>query len=186
MKALFDFFPVLAFFIAYYVPSDRHQAIFIATGAAIIAAIIQVATTWIMYKKVEKMHVTTLVIILILGGATLLFHDKRFFFWKPTVVNWLFAAAFLISEFIGNKSMVQRMMDHAINLPGKIWKRLNRAWIIFFITMGALNLYVAFNFAENIWVNFKLFGMLGITVIFAIIQAAYLSRYMPEMQETKE
>ena len=186
MKVLFDFFPVLAFFIAYYLPEDRTQAMFIATAVAIIAAIIQVSAYWLVKKRVEKMHIITLVIILLLGGATLLFHDKRFFMWKPTAVNWLFGLVFLASEFVGKKSMIERMMDHALSVPSQVWKVLNRSWIVFFFFMGALNLYVAYTFAENIWVNFKLFGMLGITILFAVGQAFYMSRYMTEIEEGKE
>jgi intracellular septation protein len=186
MKVLFDFFPVLAFFIAYYLPDDRAQAIYIATGVAIIAAVIQVTAYWLIKKKVEKMHIITLVIILLLGGATLLFQDKRFFMWKPTAVNWLFAFVFLGSEFIGKKNMVQRMMDHTISVPNHVWIVLNHSWVIFFILMGALNLYVAYSFAENIWVNFKLFGILGCTLLFAVGQAIYMSRYITEANEGKE
>ena len=186
MKILFDFFPVLAFFIAYYLPEDRSQAIYIATAVAIIAATIQVAAYWLIKKRVEKMHIITFVIILVLGGATLLLQDKRFFMWKPTAVNWLLALAFIGSEFIGKKPMIQHMMDHAISVPGHVWKILNRSWILFFILMGILNLYVAYTFSENIWVNFKLFGMLGITLIFAVGQAFYMSRYITEIEEGKE
>lgn len=186
MKILFDFFPVLAFFIAYYIPEDRSQAIYIATAVAIVAVIIQVVGWWLIRKKVEKMHIITLVIILLLGGATLLFQDKRFFMWKPTAVNWLFALAFIGGHFIGKKNMVQRMMDHAIRVPQHVWNVLNWSWVVFFLFMGTLNIYVAYNFAEEIWVNFKLFGMLGLTIVFAIGQAAYLSRYISETEETKE
>ncbi len=186
MKILFDFFPVLAFFIAYYLPEDRSQAIYIATGVAIIAAIIQVAGYWLMTRRFEKMHLITLALIVILGAATLLLQDKRFFMWKPTAVNWLFALVFIGSEFIGKKNMIQRMMDHAISVPDTVWVILNRSWIVFFIVMGALNLFVAYTFAENIWVNFKLFGMLGLTLIFAIGQAVYMSRYISETEEKKE
>lgn len=186
MKLLFDFFPVVAFFIAYYLPADRAQAIYIATAVAIIAAILQVTVWWVIKRQFEKMHVITLMIIIVLGTATLLLHDKQFFMWKPTAVNWLFAVAFLGSEFIGKKPMVQRMMDHAITVPARVWLILNRSWIIFFISMGAINLYVAYHFAEHIWVNFKLFGMLGITLLFAVGQAIYMSRYMTEVNAGKE
>ncbi len=186
MKALIDFFPVVAFFIAYYVPEDRTQAIFIATAAAVVASVIQVAAYWVFTRRVEKMHLITFVLILVLGGATLLFQNKLFFMWKPTAVNWLFALVFLGSEFIGNKNMVQRMMDHAITVPAHVWKILNRSWVTFFVIMGALNLFVAYTFAENIWVNFKMFGMLGLTLLFAFGQAAYLSRYMTEVKEGGE
>jgi len=186
MKFLIDFFPVLAFFIAYYIPDDRSQAIYIATATAIIAAILQVTVYWLINHRFEKMHIITLVIILILGGATLLTQNKQFFMWKPTAVNWLFAAVFLGSEFIGRKPLVQRMMDHAISVPDTVWLNLNRSWVIFFIIMGAANLYVAYNFAEHIWVNFKLFGILGLTLLFAIGQAIYMSRFITEIGEGKE
>jgi intracellular septation protein len=186
MKFLFDFFPVLAFFITYYIPADRSQAIYIATAVAIMAAIIQVSVYWLMHHRFEKMHVITLIIILILGGATLFTHNKEFFMWKPTAVNWLFAIVFLASQFIGNKPLVQRIMDHAINVPAPVWSNLNKSWVIFFFLMGVINLYVAYNFAEHIWVNFKLFGILGLTLLFAIGQAAYMSRYMTEIGESRE
>lgn len=178
MKLLIDFFPVVAFFIAYYIPEDPSQRMYIATAAAIIAVIIQVSLYWLIHKRFEKMHLITLGIILLLGGMTLILHDKRFFMWKPTVVNWLFAVAFLISEFIGSKPLIQRMMDHAISIPEKIWYTLNRSWILFFIFSGAVNLYVAYTYAENIWVNFKLFGILGMTLLFAFGQALYLAKHI--------
>ena len=186
MKMLIDFFPVIAFFVAYYVPDNLEQRMYVATGAAIIAAIIQVSLYWLIHKRFEKMHIITLVAILVLGGMTLLLQDKRFFMWKPTVVNWLFAVVFLASEFIGSKPLIQRMMDHAMNLPQEVWYKLNRSWIAFFIFSGAVNIYVAYNFAENIWVNFKLFGLLGLTLLFAIGQAFYLARHISEIEESKE
>ena len=186
MKFLFDFFPVLAFFIAYYIPDDLTQRMYVATAVAIVAVIFQVSIYWIIHRRFEKMHLITLALILILGGATLLLHDKRYFMWKPTAVNWLFAIAFLGSQFIGEKPLIKRMMDHAISMPEHVWLNLNRSWVIFFLSMGAVNLYVAFNFAEHIWVNFKLFGILGLTLLFAVGQAVYLSRHMTEIEETKE
>ena len=186
MKQLFDFFPVLAFFITYYVAPDRSQAIYMATAAAIAAGVIQVSAWWLIKRRFERMHVITLAIILVLGTATLLTRNKFFFMWKPTAVNWLFALVFLGSEIIGSKPMVQRMMDHAITAPLNVWTTLNRSWVIFFIMMGALNLYVAYNFAEQTWVNFKMFGILGITILFVIGQAIYMSRYASEITQGKE
>ena len=185
MKLLFDFFPVVAFFIAYYIPDDLSQRMYIATAVAIIAVITQVSVYWLINRRFERMHLVTLTIIILLGGLTLLLQDKRFFMWKPTVVNWLFAAGFLISEFIGKKPMIQRVMDHAITVPNNIWYTLNRSWIGFFIFSGAINLYVAYSFAENIWVNFKLFGILGMTLIFAIGQAIFLTKYISEPEKRK-
>ena len=173
MKLLFDFFPVLLFFIAY-----KLQGIFVATAVAIIAAFIQVAAFWIKHRRFEKMHVITLAIIVVFGGATLLFQDPTFIKWKPTIVNWLFSIAFLGSQFVGEKPLLERMMSHAISVAPPIWFRLNIAWVMFFFCMGATNLYVAYRFDENTWVNFKLFGMLGLTLAFIIGQTLYLARHL--------
>jgi len=186
MKFLVDFFPVLAFFIAYYLPADRSQAIYIATAVAIAAAIIQVSVFWLIHRRVEKMHLITLLVILLLGGATLFTHNRTFFMWKPTVVNWLFAAVFLGSQYLGSKPLVQRLMDHAINVPAPVWSILNMSWVIFFFLMGVINLFVAYNFAEHVWVNFKLFGILGLTLLFAVGQAIYMARYVTETGDGRE
>ncbi len=180
MKFLVDFLPVLAFFIAFYIPSDREQAIYVATAAAIIASGIQIAGLWLMKHKIEKMHIVTFLLILVLGGATLVLQDKTFIKWKPTAVNWLFALVFLGSQFIGEKPLVQRMMEQALQMPRPVWLRLNLSWVVFFLVMGAANLYVAFNFSDEIWVNFKMFGILGLTFVFVIAQSLFLSRYMEQ------
>ena len=138
MKFLYDFFPILLFFIAY-----KLGDIYIATGVAMAASVVQVGAYWIKHRKFENMHLITLALIMFLGSATLIFHDKSFFMWKPTIVNWLFAAAFLGSQFIGKKPLVERMMSHAIDAPDTVWKRLNFSWVIFFILMGVANIYVA-------------------------------------------
>lgn len=173
MKFLFDLFPILLFFVAYKV-----YDIYVATAVAIGAAFLQTGLFWLKHRKFEKMHVITLGILIVFGGLTLLLRDPLFIKWKPTVVNWLFGISFLGSQFIGKKSMVERMMGHAITVPEHVWPRLNWAWVWFFIGMGFLNLYVAFNFSEDAWVNFKLFGMMGLTLVFVFGQAFYLSRYM--------
>lgn len=107
-----------------------------------------------------------------------MFRDPTFIKWKPTVVNWLFGLAFLASQLFTRKPLVQRMMSTAITLPTSIWNRLNGAWIIFFLVSGLANLYVAYAFTEAVWVNFKLFGMLGLTLLFVVGQAFYLTRYL--------
>jgi intracellular septation protein len=119
-----------------------------------------------------------LILLLFFGGITLLLQDEVFLKWKPTVVNWLFGAAFLGSQFIGSKTIIERMMGHAIELPAAIWTRLNLAWTVFFIALGIINLYVAFNFDTDTWVDFKLFGMLGLTIVFVLAQAVNLTRQM--------
>ncbi len=173
MKLLFDFFPILLFFIAY-----KAYDIYAATLVAIVASIAQVGWARFKHGKVETMHLVTLGLIIVFGGATLLLQDETFIKWKPTVVNALFAAVFLASQFIGKKTIVERLMSASITLPAPIWIRLNWSWVIFFSTLAALNLYVAYGFDTDTWVNFKLFGMLGLTLAFLIAQGFYLSRHM--------
>ena len=173
MKLLFDFLPILLFFIAY-----KLADIYVATGVLIVATLAQVGWLWLRQHRVEKLPLITAGLVLILGGATLILHDPIFVKWKPTIVNWLFAAAFLGSRFIGQKTLLERMMGGQLELPAPIWVKLTFAWVAFFCVLGALNLYVAFHFDENTWVNFKLFGMLGLTVLFVLAQAAYMSRHL--------
>jgi intracellular septation protein len=180
MKFLVDFFPVLAFFVAFYIPSDRGQAIFVATGAAIVASAIQIAILWLQHRRIEKMHAVTFLLILVLGGATLLLQDKTFIKWKPTAVNWLFALVFLASQFVGDKPLVQRMMEQAVQLPRAVWLRLNLSWVSFFAAMGCANLYVAFNFSDEAWVNFKMWGILGLTFVFVVAQSIFLAQHIED------
>jgi len=216
MKQLLDFFPIVLFFIVYkfyldlpdelilsvndlvplmrLTPGEANDAIFLATLVAIVTTLIQVALAAILVRKVEKMPLITLALLIVFGGATLLFKDPLFIQWKPTVINWLFAAVFAGSHFIGNKPLVQKMMGQALEIQdGGVWKRLNLAWVVFFIISGLANLLVApevdplnFKFSEETWVDFKLFGLLGMTIIFVIAQAFYLARYMPPTTEETE
>lgn len=178
MKFFVDFFPVLAFFIAYFIPQDRSQGIYWATAAAIVASLIQVSVMRLIFKKVERMHLVTLFIILILGGATLLLHDKRYIMWKPTIVNWAFGVVFFASQFIGGKNIIQRMMEKNFSAADRIWSVLNLSWVCYFMLMGVINLIVAYNFSEQTWVNFKMFGMLGLTIVFAIGQSIFLAKHI--------
>ena len=186
MKFLFDFFPLVAFLIAFYYPEDREQGIYLAIQVLIIASAIQIIIYWLITRKFEKMHVITLVLTVILGGATLLLKDVRFIKWKPTAVNWVFALVFLGSQFIGKKPIIRRMMDHAISVPDEIWTKLNIGWVVVFIFSGIANLYVVYNFSTEFWVNFKVYGLLGLTFIFAIAQAMYMSRYIEDIKEEKK
>jgi len=175
-KILFDFFPIVIFFAVYKYTDNMITA----TAVLIPASIIQVAYSYWRTRKVEKMYLVTLALVVILGGATVIFENKAFIQWKPTIVNWLFAAAFLGSQFIGKKTILQRMMGGQLELPQVIWSRLNYMWVAFFIFSGAVNVYVAFSgqFSEEAWVNFKLFGMLGLTLVFIILQGVYLTRHL--------
>lgn len=173
MKLLFDFLPILLFFIAY-----KMADIYVATGVLIVVTLAQTGWIWLRQRRIEKLPLFTAGLVLVLGGATLLLKDPMFVKWKPTVVNWLFALAFLASRFIGQKTLLERMMGGQLELPAPVWVKLTFAWTIFFFAMGVANLYVAFNFDENTWVNFKLFGMLGLTLVFVLAQGAYMSRYL--------
>jgi intracellular septation protein len=173
MKLLFDFLPILLFFVAY-----KLADIYVATGVLIVVTLAQVGWIWLRQRRVEKIPLFTAALVLVLGGATLLLHDPVFVKWKPTVVNWLFAVAFLGSRFIGRKTLLERMMGGQLELPSPVWVKLTLAWAIFFLVMGLANLYVAYTFDENTWVNFKLFGMLGLTLVFVLAQALYMSRHL--------
>lgn len=181
MKLLFDLFPVILFFIAY-----KTYDIYTATAVIIIASAVQVGYVYLKHRRVEKMHIITLALVVILGGLTLILHDEAFIKWKPTIVNWGFAVVFLGSHFIGQKPIVRRMMDQAIQLPDSIWLKLSWMWIGFFIFSGLLNLYVAYNFDTDTWVNFKLFGLMALTLVFIILQGLYVSRYMQDERSLKE
>ena len=174
MQLLFDFFPVIAFFAAY-----KLADIYVATGVIIAAVIIQVAVQWIRHRKISPMMLISAVLVLVFGTVTLLVHDKTFIQWKPTVLNWLFGAGFLISQFVGEQPVIQRLMGANLTLDRPIWIKLNLMWVAFFGLMGALNLYVAYSFDESTWVNFKLFGMMGLTLVFALLQGVWLSSKMP-------
>ena len=180
MKFLFDLFPILLFFVAY-----KMYDIYVATAVAIGAAFVQTGLFWLKHRKFEKMHVITLGILIVFGGLTLILRDPVFIKWKPTVVNWLFGASFLGSQFIGERPLVERMMGHAITVPSPVWRRLNGVWVLFFLAMGLINIYVAYNYSEETWVNFKLFGMMGLTLVFVFAQAFYLGRYMETDEENE-
>ncbi len=181
MKQILEFIPIILFFIAY-----KMYDIYIATAVVIVATVIQVSITWIMYKKVEKMQWITLALILVMGGATIYLQDEHFIKWKLTIIEWLFGIAFLGSQFIGKKPFVQRMMEVSIELPDKIWRRLNTTWALFFISVGFINLYVMYQFNTDDWVTFKTFGVPGLMVVFIVLQMIYLYRYLPETEETEE
>ncbi|MCB1734018.1 MAG: septation protein A [Chromatiaceae bacterium] len=181
MKMLADLFPVLLFFIAY-----QLFDIYVATQVAIAAAVLQVAYNKLRHGTVETMHWVTLGLLVVFGGLTLALRDPTFIKWKPTVVNWLFGAAFLVSQLFMERSLLRRMMDHAVSMPDSAWARLNMAWVAFFFVMGVINLYVAYNFPEDVWVNFKLFGFLGLTLLFMLAQGFFLARFIQTDTPTNE
>lgn len=175
MKLFFDFFPILLFFVAY-----KIYDIYAATAVAIVSTAILVGVTWIRTHKVSTMQLVTLAIIVIFGGLTLYLHDEQFIKWKPTVINWLFGSAFLATQFLGQKTAIEHLMGASLSLPSPIWQRLNLGWVAFFFIMGGANLYVMYHYDRDTWVNFKLFGMLGMTFVFMVLQSFYLTRYLSE------
>jgi intracellular septation protein len=180
MKFLFDLFPVILFFVAYIATDD----IFMATAVTIVAAIGQVAYVWLKHRKVEKMLLISLALVVVMGGLTLVLHDKRFIMWKPTVLYWLFAIALMVSMLAFKRNLIKTMMSTQMQLPEIVWTKLNWSWAGFFALMGFLNLYVAFNFTEATWVKFKLFGGMGLMLVFVVLQALMLAKYV-ESKETK-
>ena len=178
-QILFDFFPVILFFIAYKV-SD----IFVATGVAIAASIVQIGYMLVRRRKVSNMQWVSLVIIVIFGGATLLLKDEQFIKWKPTVLYWLAGAVFL-GALAFKANLVKSVMGEGITLPEPVWTKLAIAWGVFFIFKGTLNLWVAHAFSTDTWVNFKLFGGMGLMIAFVLAQAWWISRYLPEEPDGK-
>ncbi len=213
MKQLFDFFPILLFFILYkfyldlpdglivavnamvpvmaLTPGDAGDAIYLATLAAIIVTLVQVLGAMIIVRRIEKMPIITLVLLIVFGGATIALKDPLFIQWKPTVINWLFALVFAGSHVIGDRPLVQRMMGSALAIKEpRVWAQLNLAWVAFFIVAGIANLIVApeidplgIQFSEDTWVDFKLFGLMGMTIAFVIGQAFYIAKYIPDTDE---
>lgn len=173
MKLLFDFFPMFIFYIGF-----KFYGVYIATAAAIIASFVQVFFHRIKYKHYQKMHLVALGIILILGGATIFFHNPWFIKWKPTVIYWISSLIFLTTSFFGKKPLIQTLMGANLSLDQSIWHRLNLSCAVFFCIMGGLNLYVAYTYDMNVWVNFKLFGGLGLTTVFMVLLGIYLNQYL--------
>jgi len=208
MKVLFDLFPVLLFFIAYTGAKrapDTASAmvssllgalgagasinaeqgpILLATAVAIVATMFQVGWLLLRKRKVDTMLWISLAIIVVMGGATLLLRDPTFIKWKPTVLYWAFAVVLLGADLLLKKNMIRTMMQAQMSLPDAVWTRLNLSWVAFFALMGVANLYVAYHYSESTWVNFKLFGGIGLMVVFVVIQGLMLSRFL-ESEERK-
>ena len=174
MKFLFDIFPVLLFFVAF-----KLYDIYVATGVAIGASFVQIGLLALLKRKIDPMLWASLAIIFVFGGATLALHNETFIKWKPTVLYWLFGAVLAGGVLIG-KNLMRAMLGAQIRLPEAAWARLNWSWVAFFALMGAANLFVAFNFSTDDWVNFKLFGGVGLMLLFILGQALFLARYVEE------
>lgn len=204
MKFLFDLFPVILFFGIFKWSEGSPEAaqslvgqylsgfisggaitatqapILLATAVAIVATVAQITYLLLRRKKVDAMLWASLLIICVFGGATIYFHNETFIKWKPTVLYWTFATVLLFSQLLLKKNLIRTMMEKQISLPDPIWLRVSFAWIVFFVAMGCLNLYIAFNFPTVTWVNLKLFGGMGLMFAFVVGQSLLLSKYIKD------
>ena len=177
MKFLFDIFPVILFFAAF-----KFFGIYTATAVAIVATVLQIGWVWFKHRKIDNMQWISLALIVVFGGATLLLRDETFIKWKPTVLYWLFAVVLLVSELVFHKNLIKSMMDKQVSAPDTVWKKLLFGWIGFFAVMGVINLYVAYSYSTDTWVSFKLFGGIGLMIVFVIGQAVLLAPHMKEKE----
>lgn len=174
MKFLFDLFPVILFFVAF-----KAFDIYVATGVAIAATFAQIGWLLARGRKVDTMLWVSLAIIVVFGGATLLLRDETFIKWKPSVLYWLAGAVFL-GGLAFRTNLVKAVMSEGIALPEHAWTKLCVAWGVFFLFKGTLNLWVAYTFSTDTWVNFKLFGGMGLMFAFVIAQAFWMAKYLPD------
>lgn len=178
MKQFIEFLPLIVFFAVY-----KLVDIYAATGALVAVTGAQLLYGWLRYRKVEKMQLITFIMVAFFGSLTLIFHSDVFIKWKVTVINALFALALLVSRYGFGKNLIRQMLGKELSAPDSVWDRLNLGWVGFFFACGLLNLYVAFHLSQETWVNFKVFGLLGMTVVFTLISGVYLYRHQPADQK---
>ena len=157
--------------------------IYVATGVVIAATVAQIGWVWHRHGKVDTMLWVSLALVVVFGGATLILHDETFIKWKPSILYWLFAITLFVSARLFGKNLIRAILEKQVQLPEPLWSRLNFAWIGFFAAMGALNLWVAFNFDTDTWVSFKLFGGMGLMIVFMLIQGVVLVKHLPEEKD---
>jgi len=180
-KLLFDFFPLILFFAAF-----RYADLYVATAVAMIAAVAQIAWLKLRGASIEATHWINLGVIVVFGGATLWLQNEAFIKWKPTVLYWVFAVILLGSHWFLRRNLIQQLMGAQIQLPAPLWTRLNYVWAGFFVASGALNLYVAFSghFTQSQWVNFKVFGLMILLIVFVIAQSLWLGKHILPAAQT--
>ncbi len=210
MKLLFDFLPIILFFGVFkYAGSDAERAavfasenfgwmvsggivaasvapVLLATVVVIVATLVQVMVLKLRGSRIDTMLWVSLVLVVVLGGLTIWFQSETFIKWKPTLLYWLMAGAFLLGPLLFGKNLLRLLLGEQLQLPADVWQRLNWAWVAFFSAMGVLNLWVAYSFSTDTWVNFKLFGGIGLMLVFTVAQGLYLSRFLPDEPATKE
>jgi intracellular septation protein len=175
MKMLFDLFPVVLFFAAF-----KYRDIFFATAVAIIASVLQIVLSYALKRKVEPMMWLGFAVIAVFGGTTLILHNELFIKWKPTILYWLFAGIIFAAKIFSGKNVMRSMLGKQLTVPEAVWNRFNTAWGAFFALIGALNLVVAYSLPTGMWVNFKLFGIMGLLLLFAVAQGVLLAPYIKE------
>jgi intracellular septation protein len=176
MKFLFDLFPVILFVVTYVVT----DSIYVATAVIIPASIAQVLYVRIRHKRVDRMLLVSMGLIVVLGAATLIFRDDRFIKWKPTVAYWIFAAVLALAPLVARRNLIRAMMEKGFSAPTRVWNYLNAAWVVFFGLLGVANLYVAYNFSLDVWVQFKFWGLTGLLLAFIAAQVGVLYKYIDE------
>lgn len=184
MQLLYEIIPVFLFFIAF-----KFYDIYVATIVGIVTTLAQVVLTRVVAKKWDKKQLITLGVFLFFGGMTLYFHNPIFVKWKPTIIFWIFSIVILSTHFFTHRPLMQRLMENALQdtacVPLKAWKKINLTWGFFFIILGSINLYVAYHFSNDVWVNFKFYGVTSAFFILSITQAFYLMRFMNEEKHQK-
>lgn len=175
MNTILDLAPALLFFGAY-----ASLGIYPATAVLIVSLFALVAVYWFKDKRLHKMHLLTAVVAAVFGGLTLYLRNPEFIKLKPTVVYGLIAIVLLFSQFIGKKVLLARIPQTALVMPDHVWRRVNLAWVVFFVFCAALNLYIAHAFSERVWVEFNVFGFTVLTMLFLLAHAPFLSRYLPK------
>jgi intracellular septation protein len=178
MKWLLDYFPLVVFFVAY-----RWQGIYVATAVAIAASVLQIA--WLRWRRhpVGTVHWLGLAVIVVFGGATLVLQDEMFIKWKPTILYWLFCAILLVGKVVFRRDWVAKLFQgQEFDLPGNVWSRLTWSWIVFFAAMGIVNIAIAYRFPTDTWVNFKVWGAMGLFLLFALAQGFAIARYLPDQR----
>ncbi|MBE8567570.1 MULTISPECIES: septation protein A [Vibrio] len=180
MKQILDFIPLIIFFALY-----KMYDIYTATGALIVASAVQIVLTYVIYKKVEKMQIITFLMVAVFGGMTIFLHDDNFIKWKVTIVYALFAIGLTVSHLMG-KSAIKGMLGKEITLPEAVWSKINWAWTLFFTLCAILNVYVAFSLPLDVWVNFKVFGLLIATFAFTLLTGVYIYKHLPKDQHLQK
>ena len=175
IKILYDYLPVVIFYITF-----KKYGIYMACKVIIATCFLQMVYDRIKNKKWSKMLVTFFFLALIFAGSTILLHDPEYIKWKLSIAYWSLGVICCGSLFIGKGSILKSFLKGKVEMPSKNWVYLTLAWSLFFIALGFVNLYIIKHYDTNFWVNFKLFGTLGSTLAFLLIQAPFLAKYVIE------